>query len=298
MMFRTYAQLVRLPNVFTAFADICLGALVVGTVFPARWTSFLFLLLSSGCLYCSGMVWNDFFDVQQDLKERPFRPIPSGRVSRRCACLIGSLLSTLGLLNAAAAGWTSEGWSSLSLLIAGLIVLMIFAYDGILKQTWLGPQAMGTCRFLNVLLGISAAGRLPGWCVHLALVVGIYVAGVTWFARREARTSSRLSLLGAGGVMLFACALGLLTPMYFPPGSASILFPYLLMLLAFVLGLRLLTAIESPAPAHVQSAVKLAIMGLVALDAILATGIVGTFGLVILLLLVPTAYLGRWIYST
>ncbi len=300
-MFRTYAQLVRLPNVFTAFADICLGALAVGVVFPARSLNFVLLLISSGCLYCAGMVWNDFFDVEQDLKERPFRPIPSGRVSRRQALLTGTLLSVIGLTSAAAAGWagwSGDSWSSLSLVLAGLILLMIFAYDGLLKQTWFGPAAMGACRFLNVLLGISAAGKLPGWSIHLALVVGIYIAGLTWFARREAAVSGRLSLIGAATTMLFALALGLLMPMYFPTGSGSILFPYLLLALAFAVGLRLLAAIEFPAPAQVQAAVKLAIMGLVALDAILATGIVGTFGLVILLLLAPAIYFGRWIYST
>jgi hypothetical protein len=37
---------------------------------------------------------------------------------------------------------------------------------------------------------------------------------------------------------------------------------------------------------------------LVALDAMLATAIVGTVGLLILLLLAPVLFLGRWIYST
>src|SRR5271166_2427559 len=73
---KPYAQLVRLPNVFTAFADICLGALAAH-ILPDKWLPFVLLLLSSGCLYCAGMVWNDFFDIEQDCKERPFRPIPS-----------------------------------------------------------------------------------------------------------------------------------------------------------------------------------------------------------------------------
>ena len=49
---------------------------------------------------------------------------------------------------------------------------------------------------------------------------------------------------------------------------------------------------------RVQAAVKRAIMGLIVLDAVLATALAGTVGLVILLLLVPALYLGRWIYST
>src|SRR5579862_5901724 len=66
-----YAQLLRLPNVFTAFADILVGTLAAGTLLQ-RPLSAALLLLTSACLYCSGMVWNDYFDFEIDRKERPF----------------------------------------------------------------------------------------------------------------------------------------------------------------------------------------------------------------------------------
>ncbi len=312
-MFRTYAQLVRLPNVFTALADICLGGLVALALpslpnhsltglwtFPGHWPNLLFLLLSSACLYSSGMVWNDFFDIEQDLRERPFRPIPSGRVTRKQAMLLGSILLLAGAVFAGLAGWKGETWSFLPLLVAFPLVVMILLYDAVLKRTWAGPIAMGTCRFLNVLLGVSLLGRIRPWSLHLALVVGIYIAGVTWFARTEARASHRPSLVGAACIILFALSLGLLLPMHreFPPQSGSILFPYLLVGLAFAVGLPLMHAIDFPGPVEVQAAVRRSIFCLVALDAILACGLIGEFGLVILLLLLPTMYLGRWIYST
>ena len=34
------------------------------------------------CLYAAGMVLNDAFDAELDARERPERPIPSGRISR------------------------------------------------------------------------------------------------------------------------------------------------------------------------------------------------------------------------
>src|SRR6266852_4753634 len=86
---RAYAQLVRLPNVFTAMADIVLGwlgARATGTP-DTRWPGFALLLAASACLYSGGMVWNDFFDVEQDRRERPYRPLPSGRITRRAAAL-------------------------------------------------------------------------------------------------------------------------------------------------------------------------------------------------------------------
>src|SRR6516165_10517316 len=93
---RPFAQLVRLPNVFTALADITLAALATHAL-PQYAPAFLLLCLASACLYCGGMVWNDFFDVEQDKRERPYRPIPSGRVSRTTAAVFGGLLLTGGL---------------------------------------------------------------------------------------------------------------------------------------------------------------------------------------------------------
>lgn len=294
---RAYAQLVRLPNVFTAFADICLGALAAGPLL-ARWLPFTLLLLASGCLYCAGMIWNDFFDLEQDRRERPFRPLPSGKVPLRTAAMLGGVLLAAGLLFALLAGFSGPNrWAPV--ILSGLLVSAILLYDAWLKHFWAGPLGMGACRFLNVLLGLTLADNLSWpWNVHLALVVGLYIVGVTWFARTEARLSSQRALAGAAVVMLASLLLALPLPVRADPEKTSLAFPYLLVLLGFVVGLPIYHAIKTPTPARVQSAVKRAIVGLVILDAILATAFVGVSGLVILVLLVPVLYLGRWIYST
>lgn len=288
---RPYAQLIRLPNVFTAFADICLGAVAAGAL-PEHAFDFLLLLLASGCLYCAGMAWNDYFDLEQDARERPFRPIPSGLVWRKTAARLGTALLTAGVLFAL-------GVSGASFWIALLLVSAILLYDGWLKQTPAGPLGMGACRFLNVLLGLTVLdGTLPRYGWHLAFVVGIYIVGVTWFARTEARQSKRRTLTGAALTMLAGLLLAVPVPTWVPPDTASPLFPYLLVALGFLVGLPVYHAIENPAPARVQAAVKRAIMGLVMLDAVLASGLAGSVGLLILLLLLPALYLGKWLYST
>jgi 4-hydroxybenzoate polyprenyltransferase len=297
MNLRAYAQLVRLPNVFTALADIGLGVLATGAAL-AHWPTYILLLVSSACLYAGGMVWNDFFDVEEDKKDRPFRPIPSGRVSRRAAANCGAALLAAGWGAALLSGWRAG-------LIAGLLVAAILLYDGWLKRTWAGPIAMGTCRFLNVLLGWSAA-TAAGWPwgigIYLALLVGIYIAGVTWFARTEARTSNQTLLTGAAVLMLGGLVLALPVPVLTAdlraPHATSLLFPYLLVGFGFLVGFPVSRAISRPTPGYVQAAVKRAVLGLVVLDAVLATALVGTVGLVMLVLLPPALYLGRWIYST
>jgi 4-hydroxybenzoate polyprenyltransferase len=304
---RAYAQLVRLPNVFTAVADIALGALAAGAL-PRRWLPFLLLALTSACLYCAGMVWNDFFDLEQDRKERPFRPIPSGRISRREAGQAGIALFAAGLLFALLAGWALSAWREpelgvgfvwTPLVLALFLIAAIFLYDAWLKRTPAGPVGMGACRFLNVLLGLSIAGTLRGWqSFHLAAIVGVYIIGVTWFARTEARMSNRRMLMGAAAVMLGALLLALPLPLGSEPNLGMLAFPYLLDALGFLIGLPVCRANATPTPPNVQAAVKRAIMGLVILDAVLATPFAGLWGLLILVLLLPALYLGRWIYST
>jgi len=305
---RTYAQLVRLPNVFTAFADIALGILATWRLTPEAlsegWMpSALCLLAASGCLYCGGMVFNDVFDPEQDKRERPFRPIPSGRVSRSAATLFGVLLLVAGIGLALLAGRRDNAWDRSSFYVACVLTGCILLYDGWLKRFWAGPLGMGSCRFLNVLLGLSLAPNLGWpWGIHLAVVVGVYIIGVTWFARTEAQISNRSALAGAAAVMTFGLLLALAAPVIaaeFHLGPRpSALFPYLLVGLGFLLGFPISRAISRPTAAHVQKAVKHAILGLVILDASLASAIAGVVGLLILLLLLPAMYLGRWIYST
>jgi 4-hydroxybenzoate polyprenyltransferase len=302
---QTYAQLVRLPNLPSALADICLGALAAGAL-PGGWLPFLLLLPTSGCLYSGGMIFNDYFDLEQDRRERPFRPLPSGRVSPREAALLGSALLAAGVVFAILAGWSqallSDGARSARPgSIALFLVVAILLYDGWLKRTWAGPIAMGACRFLNVLLGVSASGTFA-WPrgAHLALVVGVYVAGVTWFARTEARTSSQNALRGAAAVLLASLVLALPLPTYLKPGESSPLFPYLLVGFGFVVGLPVWQAIVTPTPQRVQAAVKRCLIGLILLDAVLATALASTVGLVLLALLLPSLYLNyrKGLYAT
>jgi hypothetical protein len=307
---RDYAQLVRLPNVFTALADIGMAALVSGAL-PGAWAAVLLVALASACLYCGGMVWNDYFDVEQDRRERPFRPIPSGRVLRREAAGLGGLLLLGGLVCAclvvllqnAVAADTAPSFRGAPVLLASLLIGAILLYDGWLKRTWAGPVGMGACRFFNVLLGVSAAPQ-QDWAAgtYLALVVGLYIVGVTWFARTEARESRPAALAGAGLLMLVALALALPLPVILAngpwPHQTFFLFPVLLVAFGFAFGLPAYRAIRAPTPARVQTVVKRVVLGLIALDAILATAAVGVAGLLLLVLLVPALYLGRRLYST
>lgn len=293
------ARLLRLPNVFTAFADIGLGLCATYALSPSSvndsfaWKAAL-LLAASGCLYMAGMVWNDYFDLEEDKRDRPFRPLPSGRVSVKTAFWIGLVLLVVGWVCAAITGKTGA-------LVGLALVGAVLAYDARIKRTSFGPLGMALCRFLNVLLGLSLAdaSTLPVVTrLHLALTVGIYIVGVTWFARTEEKRSDPKVLGRAALVMLVAALLALAAATRVPPGTSSVLFPYLLVLFGFWVGGPVLAAVKTPTPQRVQAGVKRSIFGLVVLDALLASVFVGTWGLLLVLLLPPALLLGKWVYST
>ncbi len=292
------AQLVRLPNVFTAFADILLAACVVG-LFTGHLGTLALLLAASGCLYLSGMAWNDFFDRADDARTRPTRPLPSGRIRPRTAALIAAGLMLVGVACAVFAGWPDPTVGVTAAVLAGLIVL----YDAVLKHYWVGPVGMGLCRFLNVLMGTLV---IPGeeWQkiaplpLHVAGVVGLYIVGVTWFARTEEGTSKRWVLTAAGVVVLIALGSAVLIPLHFDEGKTPFYFPYLLVGFGFVVGRPVVTAIHTPSAKNVQAAVKRCILGLVLLDAVLACAFVGWPGLLMVLLLFPAVVLAKGVFST
>ncbi len=294
-----YLQLLRLPTVFTAMADIFLGFLLTHAGFEP-WPKFAGLLAASSCLYLAGMVFNDVFDVQQDLQERPTRPIPSGRVTRTAATILGGVLMIVGLQQA---NLVSER----SLHVAVCLVPAILAYDGFLKRTPLGPLGMGTCRFLNVMLGASdvvspawsAAASTPAfWC---AVGLGIYIVGVTWFARTEAKESSRFQLTGA--LLTSMAGIGLLAGLArYHPDKAQNLFSVLTLLglIAANVSLRAASAIAEPIPSKVQPMIKLMLLSYVMLCAAMVywhTGN-GPYAFSTACLVIPALLLGKIIPMT
>lgn len=300
---RAYFQLVRLPNVFTAMADILLGFLLTHAALQP-WPQFALLLAASSLLYLAGMVLNDYFDREQDARERPFRPIPSGRVPLRAAIALGAGLLSGGV----ALGWiaTTVSGDPRPGIVATLLAAAVLLYDAVAKRTIAGPLVMGACRTLNVLLGMSVSAEswtAPHWTV--AAGIGVYIAGVTTFARREARQSGRVQLAVGLAIMLAGIALLASTPAWvtgreWPEFRVAGNWYVFWALLGMLIGYRCLRAVIEPRPERVQIAVRNSIFSLVIIDAAACLAVQEIFwgGIVILLLLVPMLAISRWIYST
>ena len=151
-------------------------------------------MVASLCFYAAGLLWNDVFDASIDAKERPSRPIPSGRVSRMLVFLVGVGLAGVGLLLA----WNGF---SVALVLLGLILF----YNVLAKQiAWIGVITMGCCRGMNIYLGAATSwpmGETP--VVALLLWVMLFFTGyivlVSVIAKNEAVPGAK-----AGKVRLLA----------------------------------------------------------------------------------------------
>ena len=292
----------RLPNVFTAIADVLMGYMVASRGELESRLQLAALIVISVLMYLSGMVLNDVFDVEVDSKERPERPIPSGRVSLAGATTLGWGMLCGGLILAWSFSFFVNDWRPG--VVATILAVCVLLYDGGLKRTRLAPLVMGECRMLNVLLGMSLMFIPWGQAeILIAIGIGVYIMGVTIFARTDARVSSRKRLVSGMTVILAGMATIVAIPWLTgdrPP--LVVVHPgwYLLWAaLALMIGRRCVMAIFEPSPKRVQSAVRNCVHSIIVLDAAVCVGYASPFwGFVVLSLLVPTMLLTAWLNAT
>ncbi|RCG16035.1 prenyltransferase [Streptomyces reniochalinae] len=272
-----WAQLLRVSALFTVPGDALAGAAAAGRV-PTRGT--VLAAGSSLCLYEAGMALNDWADRDEDARERPERPLPSGRIHPAAALAAAGGLTAAGLALAARAG-------RLPLATATALAATVWAYDLRLNRTPAGPAAMATARFLDVLLGAAAAGvaaPLPSdgaaaprarerrvrdasrardvW--GAAALMGGHTLAVTAVSRRETQGGAPgvpLAALGAVGA-ISAWTARRRTPLAL---TASAVY-------AATASRPLLHAALNPSPPLLQRAVGGGIRAMIPLQAALATG--------------------------
>jgi 4-hydroxybenzoate polyprenyltransferase len=294
-----YFQLCRIPAVFSAVADICCGFVLAHPQPPwlAPYPTWGLLVLASIGLYLAGMVFNDVFDRHVDAIERPNRPLPSGRVTLNSAVWLGGVLLVLGNLAAVNASVPSG-------LVALILTACVVAYDGVLKDTVLGPLAMGSCRFFNILLGASTSGNFPdvfAWPqVAIASGMGIYIVGVTLFSRQEAQVSTRWKLTAAMAVINLGLAILMLFLLYDHGETGAKTAAVALGAIIYIIDRRVVASILNPSPGRVQATVKTMLMSLVSLNAIVVFHVTGSVPLTIGIasMLLPAMFLGKFMTIT
>jgi 4-hydroxybenzoate polyprenyltransferase len=279
---QTLFELVRLPNIFTAPADVAMGLAVGGAAFTPAHAP---LLLASAFAYAGGMALNDAWDAPIDAHERPERPIPSGRITRGAAFKVAAAGFVLCLVLAAVAGLAP-------LILGALLVMAIVFYDGFAKGSPLGPPAMAVCRGLNAGLGLAAGVVTAGAALPAALLFA-YVLILTVVSRFEV-TAAPVALVRRAA-LAFAVVLGLAAAVIVAWREPGLLVGILcLAALAVWLGGPLRAALADPAPRRIIGVIKAAVLGIILLDAAFTAGARGVVpGLLVAALFVPAWMLGR-----
>ena len=286
---RGYLELMRPANIVTAWADILVGfaasgsgvifaQLINGEVTANDLIPLAWLLLATTGLYGGGIVFNDVFDAELDRQERPSRAIPSGRVSRQNAALLGSVLFAIAIFAASQV-------SLLSFAIAIFITFAALLYDSLAKHhTFFGPLNMGLCRGNNLLLGVSAVPAIVSERWYLALIPVLYIAAITAISQGEVHGGKKIT--GVVAVILIAIVLTAVLGLgYFTEYTVIAALPFAALLAVRVLP-KFIQAAREPVPEKIRNAVKVGVLSLIILDATIAAGFAGlAYGLLVLILL-------------
>jgi 4-hydroxybenzoate polyprenyltransferase len=190
---RAWLQLLRAPNLFTVPGDPLAGFLLAygsmndGKAFVDQRA--VFAVMASLCAYGAGLIMNDIFDLEEDRRDRPDRPLARGAISVRMAWIVCCVLC------AASAVAMNVVAGQAGVVAAMLLLAAVGLYNGASKKIPIvGALNMGLCRGLSMWLG--AVAFVPQiWPMSPLVLIGsaliaLYIAAVTNLARHETEKSA------------------------------------------------------------------------------------------------------------
>ena len=139
-----------------------------------QWSGAITATIALAMMIMSGHVLNDLFDRKTDRINAPNRPIPSGRVTRKAACILGITLVTCSI----AAGATCR---PLFLVVLIGIAITLLLYNTFSKQ--LGFLKGITVALLMISLyplAFAQAGTITGSRAPSLIIFPIWLFLVTW----------------------------------------------------------------------------------------------------------------------
>lgn len=180
----SYLELCRASNLPTVWTNVLAAVLLSGPWkghFPT--VPALAAGLSLSLSYLGGMALNDVLDIEEDRVKKPFRPIPSGRITRAGATLFAAVLFGLGLVFLLPGSWLA--------LPAGVALIgTVYLYDRLHRLSPATVLLMAACRSLVfVVAALSVSGTIPRNVAIAAAVQFLYIVTLTVVARWEKATT-------------------------------------------------------------------------------------------------------------
>lgn len=310
MVLQDYLRLVRLPNLFTVPSNILVGYFALITPIHFDVVQLLLLATTSILLYASGLVLNDYFDIQIDLKERPYRPLPSGKISKQRACIIG----VASMISANLIAFFAGGPTSCA--ISALVSAIVLAYNYKLKKNKIGPVAMGLARSMNVVLGSSPAlylllenNNLLARMVSIIIFTFGYIFSISLLSRKEVQLVEnqkdsqtilrdiRMTVVKCFSIifLMVACIIILVFLKLF---RQDLLVNLALFSGIIIIILAIQTKLGYSSP-HVRDSIQNMVITIIVFDSILVSGVAGLdYGLPVLILVIPAVVFSRRLYVT
>jgi UbiA prenyltransferase family len=293
--FRDYLILVRLPNLFTLPSNILVGFVIVSALTQTTYVQVLLLVTISILHYCVGIILNDLCDFNIDKKERPYRPLPSGKISRKIAIALVTIFSFLALTLSLIVGIPT-------LVISSILFAIIFGYDKYLKNTWAGAFTIASARVMNIMLGVSvninSASSNPQFVIltFVLTITFFYVSLIGYMSRFEIHGFSnnvRLFLTPAVIAMIISSIILFTLTGFFKYDSLVIL-----ALFSFIMFMTF-HKIHKKDSLGIQQIIQNMILSIIVLDSTFLSGIRGIeMGLIVLVLLAPMLVFAKKMYMT
>lgn len=288
-----YLQLVRPANIVTAISNVIAGFVVTLYFFNHKpdHSSLGYLILSTIGLYGGGIVFNDFFDSEIDALERPYRPIPLGRVKKNYAGILGITLFSSGLLYAFQVSLTG-------FIIALIICICCFIYNLKTKYyPWLGGFTLALCRGFNLLLGTTFAPDAIYQLYPIILIPFWLTIAITYISKSEVEGANKLKLTCVALLYIMTIlTLLLFIKLYNRSLVDSVLFLSIFITLNFF---YLIKAFYNPIANNIQAVVKWGVLSFTLIDAaVIASFSNLSLGLMLLLLMPLSVILSKFFAVT
>ncbi|WP_248800233.1 UbiA family prenyltransferase [Pseudomonas sp. MWU13-2105] len=288
---KTWMTLGRVSNLPTVWTNTLAAALLsssAGALAPPSALMWLLLLAALSALYLAGMLLNDLLDADWDQRHHNPRPITLGLVSRR---QVGVATALLLILAAASVLGLSRlidqpHWLLVS---ASLLLSCIFGYNLLHKKYAHSVWLMGACRSALYLTAAASLAVPPEPIWLCAILLGVYISGLTYLARQEHRNQllSRLPLI----LMLSPLALAVYAENYW-------FWPVLLLWLGW-LGWHYWRHLANPRQRQVRAFIGAGLAALPLFDALVlavANQPLGSLLCVLVFFLLP--HFQRWVKPT
>lgn len=295
--FKDYFLLIRLPNLFTLPSNILVGFAIASslTLTITSLVQVLLLVTISILLYCVGLVLNDLFDYNIDKKERPDRPLASGKISRKIAIVLVTIFSVIALGLSILVSVPTFG-------ISLVLIALIFGYDKYLKNTQAGPFIIAAARMMNVMLGTSASfnniDSFPQFVilVFVLTITFVYVSLIGFISKYEVQGFSENIKLYLIRVVIagIISSITLFTFIGFFKYESLIILALFLFIMT-----KAVYRIQNKDSKGIQQCIQKMIMSIIVLDSTYLSGIIGlAVGLAVLLLIAPLLIMSRKMYMT